>query len=142
MDNLNPSTVRSSRQNIFGNMYNAAVKLPLVRSRHFSTPPYHIGSLIENRLGLQVYRTIGKGIARTFRKRRLSAEIKHYVSVMNRDGVLVIENFLEPKQFEKVLFEYERANAGVAMSAYRGVENARLHRSQTSIDDLGSPFWQ
>jgi len=136
MNYSSASATKISNRAIFRSVQNTVNKLPLIRTRQFSTPPYHIGGVTENRLGLQVYRTIGKWIARTFRKRLITEEIKHYVSVIDRDGVLVIEDFLEPEQFEMVVSEYERVSARVALSPYRGVKDAKLYRSQVSVDDL------
>lgn len=107
-------------------------QLPLIRSRNHTTTPYHIGSVLENQLGLQVFRIIGKHIARSLRGRHLSKDISHSISTLEHDGILVIEDFLQSKQFEKILEEFEKANYGIALEPYKNVANAKLYRRQLS----------
>jgi hypothetical protein len=117
-------------------------RLPIVRSLGLNSPPYHIGSVIENRLGLQIGRAIGKQIARKLRKSFWSPDIQKYLDVLQRDGVLAIENFLPDEEFKNVLAEFERATEGVSLTPYKNVENAKLYRLQlaqsASPEDLSS----
>lgn len=115
-------------------------RLPVIRSRGCTTPPYHIGSVIENQLGLQLYRVIGKQITRRLRGKHLTEDIRQYVETLERDGVAVIENFLAPEQFKAVVAEFEKANEGVALKPYKNAENAKLYRTQLSIKDKPEMF--
>lgn len=108
-------------------------RLPLVRSFNQNSPPYHIGSIVENRLGLQVARTIGKSIARGWRGKFTSAGIENYARVLERDGVLVIENFLADEEFRAVCAEFEKANEGIPLAPYKNAENAKLYRAQLDV---------
>jgi len=111
-------------------------RLPLVRSLGLNSPPYHIGSILENRLGLQIGRTVGKQIARRFRKGFSSPDIEKYLETLERDGVLAIENFLPDEEFKNVLAEFGQVTEGVSLMPYKNVENARLYRLQLSLNEL------
>ncbi len=112
-------------------------RLPLVRSLGLNSPPYHIGSIIENRLGLQIGRILGKQITHKLRKRFLSPDIEEYLEILQRDGVLAIENFLPDEEFKKVLTEFERVTEGTSLTPYKNVENAKLYRLQLALS--GAP---
>lgn len=119
---------------------NLARKLPVIRSSVHSVPPYHVGSVMENRLGLQVFRIVGKNIALLLRRRNVTPEIREYVETLDRDGVLVISNFLDREQFRNVLSEFESANAGVSPTPYKNVDNARLFRTQLDISAFPAQY--
>jgi hypothetical protein len=71
---------------------------------------YQDGSLLANRLGLQLARiaTLGANWAR--RRRSVDADIRAYVEAYERDGVVVIENFLPQDVFETIRDECRRAH--------------------------------
>ncbi|MEP6903239.1 MAG: phytanoyl-CoA dioxygenase family protein [Actinomycetota bacterium] len=121
-------------------LHNLARKLPVVRSATFTSPPYHVGSVLENRLGLQVCRVISKQIVKYFRPKFLTEEIKQFVEVLERDGVLVMENFLDSEQFDKVRAEFEKANEGISLTAYKNAENAKLYRTQLQVSNSPELF--
>src|SRR5262245_61663541 len=111
----------SSPMNV-ANLYNLARKFPFIRSLNRTVPPYHTGSVIENRLGLQVFRTIGRHIKRRLRTRIVTADIKQSVDILEKDGILACENFLEPEEFEDVSAEFEAATQSVALAPYKNTE--------------------
>lgn len=110
-------------------------RLPLIRSLGLNSPPYHLGSVFENRLGLQIGRVIGKQITRRLRKSFSSPEIEKYLTVLQRDGVVAIENFLPAEEFRKVLAEFQNATESLPLTPYKNVENARLFRLQLALGD-------
>lgn len=140
MKQVDAQTAKGPEQSFRSGLYDLVRKLPVIRARHLTTSPYHIGSVIENRLGLQVYRTIGKHITRRTRKRNVTPDIKHHVPVLDRDGILVIEDFLKAEQFKNVLAEFERANEGVSLKPYKNAEHARLYRTQLPVQDSPELF--
>ena len=111
-------------------------KLPIIRCGGRTTPPYYIGTVLENRLGLQVCRIVGKSLTRKLRKKSSSEAIRPYLETLDRDGVLAIENFLDDGQLAAVVDEFEKANAGCELKAYKNVENARLFRCQLRVSDV------
>lgn len=70
-------------------LHHLARKLPVIRSGTYLSPPYHVGSVIENKLGVQVARVITKNIARYLRPRFLTEEVKQFAAILERDGILV-----------------------------------------------------
>lgn len=66
------------------------------------TPAYYMGNSIANRMGLQVARTIEKNLAYSLRPYGLNSQVKSFVETLNRDGILVIPNWLKPEQFEQL----------------------------------------
>lgn len=110
-------------------------RLPFIRSRHQTSPPYYIGSVVENRLGLQVARVLGKRVTRALRRRIVAADVEQYVQILERDGVVAIENFLPAEEFRKISDEFAWANEKVELQPYKNAANARLFRTQLNITD-------
>ena len=117
-----------------------AGRIPVVRSTLHSVPKYHVGSPTENRLGLQVLRVLSKRITRSLRSRSGSTDIDPYVRVLEKDGVIVLPNFLEPNLFRSIVDEFEAAKADVAMAPYQGLENGKLYRKQLRVSDSPGRF--
>jgi Phytanoyl-CoA dioxygenase (PhyH) len=72
---------------------------------------YHDGSLLANRLGLQFVRIAAMNTAFRTRKRTVDAELKPYVDAFERDGMLLIEDFLPADLFAAVTEGVEAAYA-------------------------------
>ncbi len=70
---------------------------------------YHDGSVLANRLGLQLARVATLNTEWRLRKRAVDADLKPYVETFERDGVLVIENFLPPDVFAAIQVECRAA---------------------------------
>lgn len=121
------------------NVNSFIANLPIVRAYLNNSVSYHVGSVWGNRIGLQVLRTACQHAKFTARRRTVSTDIKELVEAIERDGVVAIENFLEPSRFKKVEQEFERAFEGVALCPYKNTENGRLYRSQIAMADLHSP---
>ena len=117
-----------------------AGRLPVVRSALRSTPKYHVGSLIENRLGLQVFRTLSKGFTRSLRQGRISSDIEPLVRVLERDGILVLPSFLKADRFTAIVDEFDAANSEAVLEPYQRAENARLYRNQLKVTDSPELF--
>jgi hypothetical protein len=66
--------------------------------------PYHVGSVLPNRLGLQVMRAVSKHALWHLRPGRATND---HASTLERDGIVVLNNFLKPEQFARVRAEYE-----------------------------------
>ncbi|MCO6512768.1 MAG: hypothetical protein J5I65_18440 [Aridibacter famidurans] len=113
--------------------------LPLIRSKGKTTPVYHLGGVWENRLGLQVGRVVLKNLLWQVRRVNEDESVKHHVETLQRDGVLAIENFLTDENFESVAEEYRSAMSYSAPEPYKGLEDAKLFRTQIPVaDDLSS----
>jgi hypothetical protein len=70
---------------------------------------FHEGSVLANRLGLQVARAIAMNRDFSRRSRPVKPELRPYVEAFDRDGALTIENFLPADVFAKVRAEAEAA---------------------------------
>lgn len=103
-----------------------AKNLPVMRGFVHKVPPYLTGSVIENQLGLQVLRMIGKQISWQFRSRQTDAEIQEYVEVLDRDGVLVIPDFLTAEQFSRVQQECNAIESGMSFEAFRKINYGKI----------------
>jgi hypothetical protein len=73
-----------------------------------STPPYQRRSVLFNLLGLQIIRYGAKQLAWHCRRRRIPPEIADQVATLERDGILVIRNFLPPADFARLRAEFDR----------------------------------
>jgi hypothetical protein len=120
--------------------YEIVRKLPVFRITTYSTLPYHLGSVIENRLGLQVWRMLAKHLAWRLRKKVVDSDIRVHVEALERDGILVIEDFLDAESFAGVVAEFEAATAAVPLAPYKSVENARLYRTQIAVAERPEQF--
>lgn len=109
--------------------------LPVIRSFGKSSPVYHIGGIWENRLGLQAGRVICKNLAWRMRGSAISENTRTHVETLQRDGILVIRNFLSKDAFERVSDEYREAVEAVELKPYKGIKNAKLFRTQVSIGE-------
>lgn len=114
-------------------MYKIIRSAPFVRGFTYKTSPYHIGSVTENRIGLQVIRTISKYLLWKSRRSYVTKEIQNYVRQLEQDGILLIENFLTEDQFASVSREFEKANENIQPSPYKNAANAKLHRTQLPV---------
>jgi hypothetical protein len=117
-------------------LFEKAKNLPVLRSSSRTSPQYHVGSVIENRLGFQVYRVLAKSLTRQFRKRHRSPEINEFVTRLERDGLVVVEKFLNDESFAKVVDEFDRANSTSQLRPYKGVAGAKLYRSQVRSAEM------
>lgn len=107
--------------------------LPVIRSRQLISPPYHIGGVLENRLGLQVLRVLGKSAVRAIRPRVNAGDAAPIVKEVEENGIAVIENFLSADEFEAVREEFERANDGLEFLPYKNIEGGKLYRRQITV---------
>jgi len=119
-------------------MYSFLRNLPVLRAYLHDTIPYHVGSVWENRLGLQVLRTISRWIQFKLRNRRMTNDVNDCVRKLDEDGIAVIENFLEPSRFEEIRKEFDRAFEGSELQPYKNSENSNLYRNQISISKLSN----
>jgi len=109
--------------------------LPVIRGFTYSVSPYLIGSVAENRLGLQAFRTLGKHISWKLRSKSVSAEIEPYVDVLERDGVLVIPDFLSAADFNRVRSECEAIKLAASFESFRSVENGSLQAANIDLSE-------
>jgi hypothetical protein len=123
-------------------LYQLAQSLPVVRGLTFSNTPYFTGSVIENRLGMQVFRAVGKHLAWRLRKNYVTAEIESYAGTLLTDGVLVVPNFLHAQQFSQIREEVSRIKSDLVYEQFRGVTEGRLQvgRFQVRDDETGFPY--
>ena len=71
---------------------------------------YQDGSLLANRLGLQLARIATQNTTWRLRKRPVDPDLAPLVETYERDGVVAIESFLEPEVFAGVQAECRRAH--------------------------------
>jgi|HubBroStandDraft_2_1064218.scaffolds.fasta_scaffold74638_1 hypothetical protein len=73
-------------------------------------PPQLVsGGAASNRLGLQVARTLVGEASWRLRGADISDRVRLASEVMERDGVFVMEDFLQPADFRSLVVEYERS---------------------------------
>lgn len=109
-----------------------------------TTPQYHVGSVLENQLGLQVGRILGKYCVRSFRPSATPRDLRAYIEVLGRDGVLIIPEFLPPAAFTGVLGEVRQLRETLEFRRFRerdgrlSVARTMLRRDQTSLPNIAS----
>jgi hypothetical protein len=74
-------------------------------------PPLYSGGVIANYLGLHVFRTLYLNLWR-MKPKKLGGEIQKYVDALEKDGIVVIENFLPDDQFKELKREFDEAYKG------------------------------
>ena len=70
---------------------------------------FHEGSVLENRLGLQVARALTMNLDFARRRREVDLDLRQYIEAYNRDGAFTIDDFLAPDVFAQVRAEAEAA---------------------------------
>jgi hypothetical protein len=73
-------------------------------------PKHSVGSVLANRLGLQLARIATVNGAFRMRSRTVDADIREVVAAYERDGVAVVENFLPADVFEQIREECRKAH--------------------------------
>lgn len=74
-------------------------------------PQLYAGGLISNALGLHVIRTIYLNLGRT-KPKKVSPQFQKYADMLERDGIVVIPDFLPKDQFDEIKKEYEDMYSG------------------------------
>lgn len=121
-------------------LYGLAKRVPGVRGLTHKNPPYFVGSVIENRLGLQVFRTLGKNIAWHLRQSHVAPEVREYVDILNRDGVLVIPNFLSTPEFSRIREEFDRLETQLVFKPFKDVPRGKIHVARFPLKDQDGNF--
>ena len=75
-----------------------------------SGPDYQEGSPLANRLGLQLARIAAVNLAFRMRRRTVDEDIRPYVEAYERDGVVILENFLPEEVFAAIQAECRAAH--------------------------------
>lgn len=73
------------------------------------TPRYHVGSVFANRLGLQVGRVLARNVKWGLRTKQVSPDVQTYLVRMERDGIVVIPDFLPEEAFASVKADFDRS---------------------------------
>jgi hypothetical protein len=118
-------------------LYSFAKKIPLVRVFTHKVPPYHIGHVIENRLGLQVARVVGRRICWNLRRSQLTADVAEYLNVLERDGILVLSDFLPNEVFSGIREEFESSRPYLTFKKFRNIADGSLEAAAHSVNDRG-----
>jgi hypothetical protein len=74
------------------------------------------GGPLSNRLGLQVLRAVKEQLLWSARPVQVGANIAHAYEAIERDGIVVIPNFLPDPDFQRVVDEYRRSRSDPARS--------------------------
>jgi hypothetical protein len=114
-------------------LYQIAKRLPVVRGLTYQVPPYFVGSVIENRLGLQVFRMLSKHLAWSLRSVSVAREFAGHLEILERDGVTQINDFLTPEVFAQVKTEMMNAAENMTFNPTRGESSGRLHVASLRI---------
>jgi hypothetical protein len=115
---------------------------PVIRSVGKSTPQYHLGGVWENRLGLQVYRTVGKNLGWRLRRRNVTPKLAALHEILDKDGIVVLPDFLSDEEFGAVSAEYHSAMDHRELQAFHGTANGKLFRLQLPVSDAPATFRQ
>lgn len=117
-----------------------AADVPILRGFVHQVSPYFTGSVLENRLGLQVYRTMGKHFAWLLRKKRVNSEIKTALEVLERDGVLAIPDFLHLEQYQLVKEEFEKLEPELTFGPFRETTGGRIDVANLKLRESDKNF--
>jgi hypothetical protein len=117
-------------------LYTFARHFPLIRGLGHTAAVYHHGSVIENTLGLQVGRTLGKHLSWRLRGCKVPSELARQARVLERDGILVMPDFLPKENFTRVRAEFDAI--AIRYEAYR--TEGRLHVATVAIKEGDERF--
>jgi hypothetical protein len=95
---------------------------------------YHLGPVIVNQLGYQVFRAVYKNVGWHLRRPSIDAAVQPFVSALDRDGCITIPDFLEPEQFAQVRADYEKSRANLPYEVHVVEDNG----TQEAMLDLTS----
>ena len=121
-------------------MYSLIKSFPIVRGYRASSLPYHVGGVWENRFGVEVLRSLSQHVQSRLRRRKVDSDIRDSVQTLDREGIVVFENYLSESDFARVVHEYEAAFFGVGLRPYKGVANGKLHRAQIALAESRERF--
>lgn len=130
----------NGEMNSYAGVYNLAKATPFVRGFAYEVSPYHTGSVLENKLGLQIFRSLGKNFAWHLRKSRIVPGIETYLEDLQRDGLLLIPNFLAPTEFAQVKEEVAGLRSRFCFKSFREAENGRLQVAKFQPTAQGEDF--
>lgn len=74
-------------------------------------PPLYSGGVISNILGLHILRTVYLNIWR-LKPKKVRKELKQYADTLEKDGILIIPDFLPKEQFDAIKKEFDEAYSG------------------------------
>jgi hypothetical protein len=102
----------------------------LRRAQQTLTGPRHsTGSVLANRLGLQLARIAAVNVPFRLRPRTVTADIRPYVEAYERDGVVLIEDFLPPDVFAQIREECREAHEAGLFKSECVEDNSILEES-------------
>lgn len=96
-----------------------AKKIPILRGFAYQSTPYQVGSVIENRLGLQVFRVLGKHFVHQFRSGISHPEFRQTIETVERDGVAMLSGFLGESEYAAVLEDLDKSRAAMVEQSFR-----------------------
>lgn len=80
------------------------------------------GGVAVNRLGLQVARALKDHAAWMLRNVEVPPAARAYIDEIEREGIVVIRDFLAPAELDAVRAEFERSRSGAALSRYKRIQ--------------------
>jgi hypothetical protein len=118
----------------------AASRVPGFESFGHESPPYTSGSVVVNRMGLQVARTLwGELSWRLRRAPSVPPALAEQAEAIERDGVLVLPGFLDATACAAVRREFDALSAGLELTAFRGAADGRLLTAQCEVTEESAP---
>lgn len=117
-------------------------KTPFLRAFAHRVPPYHVGSVLENRLGLQVARCLSRKVSFALRREPEPVRAPRAAETLRERGVVVLRDFLPPEVWQGVRAEYDRLLARTDFDAYRktGGEEHSMRAVRSSLDDHAAHY--
>lgn len=104
-----------------------AGRLPMMHGLRHSSPPYQLGSVLENRAGYQVIRTLGERLRWLARPCPAHTELPPWLETLERDGVVVIPDFLPEPVFAAIREEFDRVREEMPFTVFGPRERGRIH---------------
>ncbi|MDQ3071786.1 MAG: phytanoyl-CoA dioxygenase family protein [Bacteroidota bacterium] len=114
--------------------------LPFTSGIYHNSPPYTTGSVLENRMGLQIVRVLGRNILHKLRQKPVASQNRAYHDALEKDGIVVIENFLSPEQWHDVKAEYEALKPKMQFKPYKPIDNYSMTVFSHFVNDHKENF--
>lgn len=125
---------------LYSIFYNNMIqRLPFISGLFHTSPPYHTGKLWENKIGLQLFRVIGRHFYHLLRYTGIKANTQ-FNTQLKEEGIIAIENFLSAEDWDKVREEYVKFRETMEYVPYKPGDHPSMQVCRFGIEFNDSRF--
>lgn len=114
--------------------------LPFFNALFQSSPPYHVGSTFENRIGAQLARIFSIYTVYNLRSAPAYTSDPEYLKKVKEEGMIIIPDFLSPEDWATVKQEYENFLPKMPFRPYYKSANPSMKVATKILNDSPEEF--